>query len=85
MGVGSILLRKTTGKRQITIIRTYTSPISNLAVKGSMSLFPITTDRFASAIYEVNIVADAFDQDKAIARANIDTVPIATKNGLTMI
>ena len=46
-----------------------------------MSLVPTTTERLEIAIYDVNIVADDFVQDKAIAKANIATIPIAIKNG----
>jgi hypothetical protein len=43
----------------------------------------MTTERFEMAMYDVNMVAEAFDHDRAIARANIATVPMAMQNGYT--
>ena len=59
----------------------YRCPTLTNAVSGPISLVPITTDKLDIAIQVVNIVADDLVQHKAIAKANIATVPIAIKNG----
>ncbi len=81
MGLGFMDFRKIIGERQTSIMKIYTCPVLKVPVNGPIKLVPMTTDRFDIAIYDVNIVAEAFDQDKAMVSANIDTVPIAMKKG----
>ena len=59
--------------------RIYRWPILRTAVSKPISLVPTTTERLEIDIKVVNMVAEDLVQDRAMAKANMATVPIDKK------